>query len=98
LGTTIKPKLTGHSIASKYVIRHLRADSSKLDVGFVAHPSFVMADEVKELQGPLAIAAAETDTIFPASKRWEMEELLKELGHPYQINLYSVRLKSLKLK
>lgn len=49
---------------------------------------FVMADEVKEMKGPLAIAAAETDQIFPAEKRWETEGLLKELGHPYQINLY----------
>jgi len=73
------------------VVRHLRtSDSSKLDVGFVAHPSFVMEDEVKEMQGPLAIAAAETDSIFPADKRHLMEEMLKELGHPYQINLYSV--------
>lgn len=26
--------------------------------------------------------------IFPAEKRYEMEGILKELGHPYQISLY----------
>jgi dienelactone hydrolase len=41
------------------------------------------------MKGPLAIAAAETDHIFPAAKRHETEVILKELGLPYQINLYS---------
>ena len=29
-----------------------------VDVGYMAHPSFVDADEVKALTGPLSIAAA----------------------------------------
>lgn len=32
---------------------------------------------------------AETDTIFPDEKRHETEVILKEIGRPYQINLYS---------
>jgi dienelactone hydrolase len=35
------------------------------------------------------MSAAETDTIFPSEKRHESESILKELGTPYQINLYS---------
>ena len=55
----------------------------------MAHPSFVDEDELRGFKGPLSIAAAETDTIFPNEKRHRSEEILKEVGHPYQINLYS---------
>ncbi|KAI9878801.1 MAG: hypothetical protein M1830_010485 [Pleopsidium flavum] len=77
----------GYCFGGKYVIRHLQ--EGKVDVGFVAHPSFVEADELKAIKGPLSIAAAETDQIFPASKRHESEEILAKAGVPYQINLYS---------
>lgn len=30
----------------------------------------------------------ETDSIFPASKRHESEEILAKTGQPYQINLF----------
>lgn len=46
----------GYCFGAKYVVRHLKPGD--LDVGFVAHPSFVEADEVKAMQGPLSIAAA----------------------------------------
>ena len=54
-----------------------------------AHPSFVAEEELAGITGPLSIAAAETDAIFPAEMRHRSEEILKETGHPYQINLYS---------
>jgi dienelactone hydrolase len=41
------------------------------------------------MKGPLSIAAAETDSIFPSEKRHKTEDMLRELGQPYQINLYS---------
>ena len=65
------------------------AKDQGIDVGYVAHPSFVDADEIKALTGPFSIAAAETDQIFPAEKRRETEDLLKEMSIPYQISLYS---------
>lgn len=71
------------------MIRHLRPEAGKIDVGYTAHPSFVEADELKEIKGPLAISAAETDAIFPTEKRHESEAILKDTGYPYQINLYS---------
>ncbi len=55
----------------------------------MAHPSFVDEDELRGFKGPFAISAAETDSIFPAEKRHRSEEILKEGGHPYQINLFS---------
>lgn len=79
----------GYCFGAKYVVRHLRPDQGKLDAGYVAHPSFVDVEELQEMKGPLAIAAAETDSIFPAEKRHETEEILKKSGLPYQMNLYS---------
>ncbi|KAG2418634.1 hypothetical protein HFD88_001735 [Aspergillus terreus] len=77
----------GYCFGAKYVVRFLH--SGVLDAGYVAHPSFVEADELRKIEGPLSIAAAETDSIFPAPKRHESEKILSEVGQPYQINLFS---------
>ncbi|KAL4880637.1 esterase/lipase [Aspergillus karnatakaensis] len=79
----------GYCFGGKYVVRHLRPPKSKIDVGFIAHPSFVAEDELRGISGPLSIAAAETDQIFPVENRHKSEEILKEVGVPYQISLYS---------
>ncbi|GAW13827.1 hypothetical protein ANO14919_032170 [Xylariales sp. No.14919] len=76
----------GYCFGAKYVARHFK---SGINVGFMAHPSFVDEDELRGFKGPLSIAAAETDHIFPNEKRHRSEEILKEVGQPYQINLYS---------
>ncbi|KAI8625903.1 dienelactone hydrolase [Xylariaceae sp. FL1651] len=76
----------GYCFGAKYVARHFE---DGIKVGFMAHPSFVEEDELRGFKAPLSIAAAETDTIFPAEKRHRSEEILKEGGQPYQINLYS---------
>ncbi|KAJ5580225.1 dienelactone hydrolase [Penicillium hispanicum] len=78
----------GYCFGAKYVARHLDPDQ-KIDAGFNAHPSHVSEDELRAIKGPLAIAAAETDAIFPAEKRHQSEVILRETGLPYQINLYS---------
>ncbi|KAK3115155.1 hypothetical protein LTR53_005797 [Teratosphaeriaceae sp. CCFEE 6253] len=78
----------GYCFGAKYVARFL-AKGKGIDVGAMAHPSFVEADEIKAMTGPLSIAAAETDQIFPEEKRHETEKLLKEMTIPYQICLYS---------
>ena len=67
----------------------MRHYKTGIDVGYVAHPSFVTEEELSAVTGPFSIAAAETDAIFPADKRHKSEEILKGLGKPYQINLYS---------
>ncbi|KAI7969729.1 hypothetical protein EIK77_005849 [Talaromyces pinophilus] len=85
----IKIAAVGYCFGAKYVVRHLHPKQNKIDVGYVAHPSFIEADELKAIGGPFSISAAETDTIFPAEKRHESEIILKETGLPYQINLYS---------
>ncbi|KAK3361383.1 dienelactone hydrolase [Lasiosphaeria ovina] len=76
----------GYCFGAKYVVRHYK---DGIDVGYLAHPSFVDEDELEGITGPLSIAAAETDSIFPADKRHRSEEILQKVGQPYQINLYS---------
>jgi dienelactone hydrolase len=46
----------GYCFGAKYVVRFLK--KGVLDAGYVAHPSFVDADELKGIEGPLSIAAA----------------------------------------
>ncbi|EUC49794.1 hypothetical protein COCMIDRAFT_1424 [Bipolaris oryzae ATCC 44560] len=77
----------GYCFGGKYVCRLLKEGG--LDAGFVAHPSFVEAEEVRGVARPFSIAAAENDDIFPAAKRHLTEDILKEIKVPYQIFLYS---------
>ncbi|KAK7509960.1 dienelactone hydrolase [Phyllosticta citriasiana] len=77
----------GYCFGAKYVVRALKPGN--IDVGYVAHPSFVDADELKAINGPLSIAAAETDDIFPAPKRRESEDILVDIKATYQMNLFS---------
>jgi dienelactone hydrolase len=104
----------GYCFGGKYVCRFLKEGGLKnggLDAGYTAHPSFVDAEEVKGIKGPLSIAAAgknslgidysirptlrnnpnttETDEIFPAEKRRQTEDILKDHTVPYQMFLYS---------
>lgn len=77
----------GYCFGAKGVVRYLKKGVT--DAGYVAHPSFVTEDEIKAVEGPLSIAAAETDGIFPPEKRHATEVILQEIKVPYQINLYS---------
>jgi len=46
----------GYCFGAKYVVRYLKP--GEIDAGYIAHPSFVDADELKAIKGPLSIAAA----------------------------------------
>lgn len=76
----------GYCLGAKYVARHYKTG---IDVGYFAHPSFVDSDELAAITGPLSIAAAESDVIFPTEKRHESEMILKDTKQPYQTTLYS---------
>lgn len=78
----------GYCFGAKSVAR-FSAKGKGVDVAAMAHPSFVDAAEIKAMEAPLSIAAAETDQIFPAEKRRETEDILKEHHIPYQVCLYS---------
>ncbi|KAF7713652.1 Dienelactone hydrolase family protein [Penicillium ucsense] len=81
-----KVAAVGYCFGAKYVTRFLK--TNKVDVGFVAHPSFVTHEELGAIQGPYSIAAAETDSIFTTQLRHESEETLIKTGQPWQINLF----------
>lgn len=49
----------GYCFGAKYVVRGLR-EGGGVDAGFIAHPSLVVADELKQIKGPLSLAAAGT--------------------------------------
>ncbi|WPH00443.1 Hypothetical protein R9X50_00327200 [Acrodontium crateriforme] len=78
----------GYCFGARYVAR-FSAEGKGIDVGAMAHPSFVQPEELKAMKAPLSIAAAETDEIFPAEKRHESETILKNMDIPYQITIYS---------
>ncbi|KAJ5304847.1 uncharacterized protein N7443_004507 [Penicillium atrosanguineum] len=77
----------GYCYGGKYVCRYLK--KGMLDVGFMAHPTMVEADELRGVEGPLSIAAAVRDFVFSKEKRRESEDILDKLDVPYQINLFS---------
>ncbi|KAG6353510.1 hypothetical protein INS49_005471 [Diaporthe citri] len=52
-------------------------------VGCVAHPSFMGEDELARLGGPLSIAAAEVDHLFPDERRCKTEQILKTTKQPW---------------
>lgn len=77
----------GYCFGGRYVVRYL-ATGKGVDAGFIAHPSFVTPEEVDGITGPLSIAAAETDQIFPAQLRRKVEDTLQNKKLPYQVALY----------
>lgn len=50
--------LTKYTIQAKYVVRFLKPEEGKVDVGYIAHPGFVELEELSAITGPLSIAAA----------------------------------------
>jgi dienelactone hydrolase len=46
----------GYCFGGKYVCRYLRP--GQLDVGYIAHPTMLEAEELRGVEGPLSIAAA----------------------------------------
>jgi len=76
----------GYCFGAKPVVRFLKP--GMLDAGYVAHPSFVAVEELRSIDGPLSIAAAEIDQIFTVERRHQSEQVLLEGKKRYQINLY----------
>jgi dienelactone hydrolase len=56
----------GYCFGAKYVARFMTGGKG-VDVGYMAHPSFVEAEEIKAMTGPLSIAAAGQSTLSDRS-------------------------------
>ncbi|KEY73707.1 hypothetical protein S7711_06281 [Stachybotrys chartarum IBT 7711] len=80
--------VTGYCFGGRLTFRTL-TEGSGVEAGFAAHPSFAEDDEIVNISGPLALAAAENDDLLPAERRHEYEELLRSSGQPYYVSLYS---------
>ncbi|CAG9992209.1 unnamed protein product [Clonostachys byssicola] len=80
--------VTGYCFGGRYAFRFLRKGRGA-DIGFAAHPSFLQDSEVLAINGPASIAAAEIDTLFEPARRFEVEGMLNQTAHPYQVTLYS---------
>jgi len=76
----------GYCIGAKYLVENFK---NGIDVGYVAHPSYITDEELAAISGPLSIAAAYSDPIFPPDKRHKSEEILVKTGKPFQINVYT---------
>ncbi|KAG9252969.1 dienelactone hydrolase [Emericellopsis atlantica] len=76
----------GYCFGAKYCVRHYK---NGIGATFLAHPSFVDEEELAAITGPLAIAAAQFDDIFPTEKRHKSEEVLAKTGVDWQIFLHS---------
>ncbi|RAL13462.1 dienelactone hydrolase family protein [Aspergillus homomorphus CBS 101889] len=79
----------GYCFGGKYVARFLRPGMGALDAGFTGHPTMMTAQELEAVRGPLSIAAAQHDPIFPAEKRRESEEILGKSDQAWQITVFS---------
>ncbi|KIW00050.1 uncharacterized protein PV09_08397 [Verruconis gallopava] len=77
----------GYCFGGRYVVRFL--GNGLIDAGFGAHVSFVSDEEFDAVKGPLSLACAEVDQIFPTEKRHKTEEILAKLGIPYESRVFS---------
>ncbi|KAF2710048.1 alpha/beta-hydrolase [Pleomassaria siparia CBS 279.74] len=78
----------GYCFGGKYVPRFL-ADGKGIDVGFIAHPSGLLATEIQSIAGPISIAAGELDTAFNVTGRRAAEDILTAKNTTYQTTLYA---------
>ena len=71
----------GYCFGARYVVRLL--GTKAIDVGAIAHPSFVQLEEVAAVQKPLIIIGAETDPIYTPEHRFATEAKLHEIKATY---------------
>lgn len=74
----------GYCFGAKFMVCAM-SEPRGIDVGYMAHPSFVEETELAAIQGPLSIGAAEIDQVFTEELRHLSEGILSKTGHPWQI-------------
>jgi dienelactone hydrolase len=83
----------GYCAGAPQVLKLLAGDEAeagyKVEAGYIAHPAGSPERLVENIIKPLSIVAADEDASFTDKKRYMTEEILKSIGVPYQINLYS---------
>ncbi|KAI1849599.1 hypothetical protein JX265_007938 [Neoarthrinium moseri] len=80
--------VTGYCFGGRYAFRYVAAGKGG-DAAFAAHPSLLEDAEISAIAGPVAVAAAETDSSMPPERRHNITALLGQTGKPYNVALYS---------
>jgi dienelactone hydrolase len=77
----------GYCFGAPYVIDAISADGIT-PAGAFAHPTALTEDQFRGIQKPLLLSCAENDQAFPAERRHQAEDILKEEGKKYQVQLF----------
>ncbi|OJI96469.1 hypothetical protein ASPVEDRAFT_122415 [Aspergillus versicolor CBS 583.65] len=77
----------GYCFGGKYVPRFLSGGRG-IDVGFIAHPSFLTETEIEGITNPISIAAGTLDEAFNMSSKVRAENILGSNNVTFQSNLY----------
>ncbi|VEU19319.1 DEKNAAC100568 [Brettanomyces naardenensis] len=78
----------GYCYGAKLVISNI-GEEGPLDIGCVAHPSFVDVAEIEKVKKPLLISAAQDDPALTVELRHKTEEILTKNKNIFQIDLFS---------
>lgn len=76
---------TGYCYGGRYSFRAVTQGAS---AAFAAHPSLLEDGEISAIKGPASVAAAESDSMMPATRRTEIQALLQKTGLAYSFALY----------
>ncbi|GLA18146.1 hypothetical protein AnigIFM62618_005301 [Aspergillus niger] len=77
----------GYCFGGKYVPRALAKDHG-IDVGFIAHPSYLTESDIQSIANPISIAAGTLDAAFNATTKVWAEGILESNSVTFQSNLY----------
>ncbi|KAI0154736.1 dienelactone hydrolase [Xylariaceae sp. FL1272] len=78
---------TGYCFGGRYAFRW--TSGKGINVGFAAHPSGLLDEEISAITGGVGVAAADGDTLMSPTRRSEIEALLLNTTQGYEFALYS---------
>ncbi|KAI5306866.1 hypothetical protein KEM56_006693 [Ascosphaera pollenicola] len=78
----------GYCFGAQYVCRFLADPENGFQAGYFVHPGNLTDEEVENVKGPLSIAAAQHDPLFPLERLREVHDILLKKDLPFQINYY----------
>lgn len=84
---TTKYAAVGYCFGAPYVIDAISAGGSASAAAF-AHPTALTEGQFRGITQPLLLSCAEHDQAFPAEQRHRAEDILKEEGKKYQMQLF----------
>ncbi|KAF5020387.1 hypothetical protein F66182_7595 [Fusarium sp. NRRL 66182] len=82
---------SGYCYGGRHVMRYLDGvrGGGEIEVGFSAHPSGLATEEIEAIEGPITIAAAAEDELYPLERLAETNAILHEKGVVFTSVVYS---------